>query len=130
MIETPSLAEFYHQQLFADCVPFWFPRAVDEIHGGFLHCFDLDGSLVDDDKSVWAQGRISWMLLTIYQDHERRPEWLTWAESGLKFLTEKCVDFSDGRMFVIVKIFYIFVSLLILIIGYCNTTIRRQGVYR
>jgi N-acylglucosamine 2-epimerase len=99
MIETPSLAEFYHQQLFADCVPFWFPRAVDEIHGGFLHCFDLDGSLVDDDKSVWAQGRISWMLLTIYQDHERRPEWLTWAESGLKFLTEKCVDFSDGRMF-------------------------------
>ena len=94
-----SLADFYQRQLFDDCLPFWFPRAVDETHGGFLHCFDRDGSLVDDDKSVWAQGRMSWMLLTLYQEHERRPEWLAWAESGLRFLEEKCVDPADGRMF-------------------------------
>lgn len=95
----PSLAAFYHDQLFDDCVPFWFPRAVDREHGGFLHCFDRDGSLVDDDKSVWAQGRMSWMLLTLYQDHQRRPEWLEWAESGLRFLEERCVDPADGRMY-------------------------------
>jgi N-acylglucosamine 2-epimerase len=95
---TP-LARFYHERLFADCVPFWLPRAVDEVHGGFLHCFDRDGTLVDDDKSVWAQGRMSWMLLTLYQEYERRPEWLAWAESGLRFLGEKCVDPADGRMF-------------------------------
>lgn len=94
-----NLAAFYHQQLFHDCLPFWFPRAVDERHGGFLHCFDRDGSLADDDKSVWAQGRMSWMLLTLYQDYERRPEWLAWAESGLRFLEGKCVDPADGRMF-------------------------------
>lgn len=94
-----KLASFYHNQLFNDCVPFWFPRAVDREHGGFLHCFDRDGSLVDDDKSVWAQGRMSWMLLTLYQDHERRPEWLEWAESGLRFLEEHCVDPADGRMY-------------------------------
>lgn len=94
-----DLSAFYHDQLFNDCVPFWFPRSVDAEHGGFLHCFDRDGSLVDDDKSVWAQGRMSWMLLTLYQDYERRPEWLAWAESGLRFLEEKCVDPADGRMF-------------------------------
>lgn len=94
-----DLSAFYHDRLFNDCVPFWFPRSVDEEHGGFLHCFDHDGSLVDDDKSVWAQGRMSWMLLTLYQDYERRPEWLAWAESGLRFLEEKCVDPADGRMF-------------------------------
>lgn len=94
-----DLSAFYHDRLFNDCVPFWFPRAVDVEHGGFLHCFDRDGSLVDDDKSVWAQGRMSWMLLTLYQDYERRPEWLAWAESGLRFLEEKCVDPADGRMF-------------------------------
>jgi N-acylglucosamine 2-epimerase len=94
-----NLSAFYHDQLFNDCVPFWFPRSIDEEHGGFLHCFDHDGTLVDDDKSVWAQGRMSWMLLTLYQDCERRPEWLAWAESGLKFLEEKCVDPADGRMF-------------------------------
>lgn len=93
------LAQFYHDELFGNCVPFWFPRAVDSEHGGFLHCLDSDGSLVDDDKSVWAQGRMSWMLLTLYQEYERRPEWLAWAHSGLRFLEEKCVDPADGRMY-------------------------------
>lgn len=94
-----DLAEFYRRQLLDDCLPFWFPRAVDEDHGGFLHCFDRDGALVDTDKSVWAQGRMSWMLLVLYQELERRPEWLAWAESGLRFIEEKCVDPCDGRMF-------------------------------
>jgi N-acylglucosamine 2-epimerase len=94
-----KLADFYLDQLTHDCLPFWFPRAVDTEHGGFLHCFDRDGGLVDDDKSVWAQGRMSWMLLTLFLDHERRPEWLAWAESGLRFLETKCVDPADGRMF-------------------------------
>ncbi len=93
------LADFYQRQLLEDCLPFWFPRAVDEMHGGFVHCFDRDGTLVDDDKSVWAQGRMSWMLLTLYQELEQRPEWLAWAESGLAFLEQKCVDPADGRMF-------------------------------
>lgn len=94
-----DLADYYHKQLFGDCMPFWFPRALDTTHGGFLHCFDGNGNLMDDDKSVWAQGRMSWMLLTLYQECEKRPEWLEWAESGLKFLEEKCIDPSDGRMF-------------------------------
>jgi N-acylglucosamine 2-epimerase len=97
--DPAMLTQFYHDQLFQDCIPFWWPRAADEECGGFLHCFDRDGSVVDDDKSVWAQGRMSWMLLTLYQDHERRPEWMAWAESGLTFLEEKCVDPADGRMF-------------------------------
>lgn len=99
MMQAMKLADFYQDQLFNDCVPFWFPRAVDQQHGGFLHCFDHDGTLADDDKSVWAQGRMSWMLLTLFLEHDRRPEWLTWAESGLTFLEQKCVDPLDGRMF-------------------------------
>ncbi len=94
-----DLAGFYRTQLFEDCLPFWFPRAADEVHGGFLHCFDRDGTPVDSDKSVWAQGRMSWMLLTLYLEHEARPEWLAWAEGGLRFLKGRCVDPQDGRMF-------------------------------
>ena len=93
------LAEFYQRKLFDGCLPFWFPRAVDESHGGCLHCLDGDGTLLDEDKSVWAQGRMSWMLLTLYQERERRAEWLAWAESGLRFLQQKCVDPADRRMF-------------------------------
>jgi len=93
-----GLGEFYRHALLDDCVPFWFPRSVDTEHGGFLHCLDRDGSVVDTDKSVWAQGRMSWMLLTLYNTVERRGEWLEWAEGGLRFLEAHCFD-TDGRMF-------------------------------
>ncbi len=93
-----ELAEFYRRALLDDCVPFWFPRCVDRDHGGFLHCLDRDGSVIDTDKSVWAQGRMSWMLLTLFNTVERRPEWLEWAESGLRFLERHAFD-ADGRMF-------------------------------
>ncbi len=96
--ELTRLAERYRAALLDDCVPFWFPRAIDAQHGGFLHCFDRAGQLVDDDKSVWAQGRMSWMLLTLYRDVEPKPEWLQWAESGLAFLDRHAFD-DDGRMF-------------------------------
>jgi len=94
-----DLASFYHDQLFKDCLPFWFPRSIDADYGGFLHCFDRDGALADSDKSVWVQGRMSWMLLTLYLEEERNPDWLAWAESGLRFLEGHCIDPADGRMF-------------------------------
>ena len=99
---TPAdLAAFYRDALLRDCLPFWFPRCVDTQHGGFLHCRDADGSLLDTDKSVWAQGRMSWMLLTLFNTVESRLEWLAWGESGLRFLDQHCVDRSDplGRMY-------------------------------
>ena len=93
-----ELNAFYRRALLEDCVPFWFPECVDAEQGGFLHCRDRDGSLVDTDKSVWAHGRMSWMLATLYNTVERRPDWLTWARAGVDFLERYCVD-TDGRMF-------------------------------
>ncbi len=101
-LQTPAARaerrEFYRRTLLDDILPFWFPRALDQQHGGFLHCFDADGTLVDSDKSIWAQGRMSWLLLTLYNTVEPRPEWLAWAEQGLRFLDQHGFD-SDGRMF-------------------------------
>ncbi|MFN5951217.1 MAG: hypothetical protein ACK43N_22190, partial [Pirellulaceae bacterium] len=73
------LAQWHLRQLLDNLVPFWFPRAVDDASGGFLHCFDRDGSLVDSDKSVWAQGRMAWMLLRMHQQIDANPHWLRWA---------------------------------------------------
>ena len=88
----------YRDGLLNDTLQFWFPRSIDMKHGGFLHCFDHDGSTLDTDKSVWAQGRMSWMLLTMYNTVEQRSEWLDWARSGLQFLDRHGFD-TDGRMF-------------------------------
>src|SRR5512137_1412962 len=61
-----ALLATYRAGLLDDTLRFWFPRSVDPEHGGFLHCFDRDGTLVDTDKGVWIQGRMSWMLLTLF----------------------------------------------------------------
>lgn len=96
--QKQQLLTTYRDGLLNDTLPFWFPRSVDREHGGFLHCLDRDGSLVDTDKSVWVQGRMAWMLLTLYNTVEKRPEWLEWARGGLEFIDRNCFD-TDGRMF-------------------------------
>jgi len=93
-----ELLKIYRDGLLEDTVRFWFPRSIDKEFGGFLHCLDREGTLVDTDKSVWVQGRMSWMLLTLYNTVAKRPEWLEWATRGLEFLDRHCVD-TDGRMF-------------------------------
>ena len=89
---------FYKKQLLEDTLPFWFPRSLDYEHGGYLLMRDRDGSLLDDDKAVWVQGRFAWLLATLYNTVERRPEWLEGAKLGVDFLLKHCFD-TDGRMF-------------------------------
>lgn len=99
MSENPdAIAKDFDQILLQDLIPFWFPRSVDHRHGGFYSGFDRQGNLIDSDKSVWAQGRMSWALLKMYQTLEARPEWLDWARSGVEFIESHCVD-QDGRLF-------------------------------
>ena len=71
-----ALLDFYQNQLLNDTVPFWFPRSFDREHGGFLLMRDGDGSLIDDDKAVWIQGRATWLLSTFYSTIEKNAEWM------------------------------------------------------
>lgn len=93
-----DLKKFYSDQLLNDTIPFWFPRSLDREHGGFLLMRDADGSLIDDDKAVWIQGRATWLLATLYNTVEPKEEWLSGAKLGYDFLNEYCFDI-DGRMF-------------------------------
>jgi N-acylglucosamine 2-epimerase len=93
-----QLRDFYKKQLLEDTIPFWFPRSLDAEHGGYLLMRDADGSLIDDDKAVWVQGRAAWMLSTLYNTIENRQEWLDGAKQGIDFLQQHCFD-EDGRMF-------------------------------
>ena len=98
LFDAEQYSGLYRDGLLNNTLPFWFPRAVDRDHGGFLHCLDRDGTILDTDKSVWAQGRMAWMLLTLYNTVERRTEWLEWGKHGLAFLDRHGFD-ADGRMF-------------------------------
>lgn len=72
-----ALKDFYANQLLNDTVLFWFPRSFDKEHDGFLLMRDADGTLIDDDKAVWIQGRATWLLSTLYNTVEKK-------KSGLK----------------------------------------------
>jgi len=97
-IELKTLRDFYEKQLLTDTVPFWFPRSVDEKFGGYLFMRNADGSLLDDDKAIWIQGRAIWLLATLYNTVEPKNEWLNMAKNGLDFLDRYGYD-TDGRMF-------------------------------
>jgi N-acylglucosamine 2-epimerase len=95
-----AAAALYRHLLLDDCLPFWFPRCLDRQYGGYLHCVDRDGTVVDTDKSIWAQGRMAWMLLTLVETPQlhadpRRSQWLSWAESGLEFLKRHGFSAAD-----------------------------------
>ncbi|MFT4156274.1 AGE family epimerase/isomerase [Parafilimonas sp.] len=93
-----ELKNFYTNQLLNDTIPFWFPRSYDMEHGGYLLMRDADGTLIDDDKAVWIQGRATWLLSTLYNTIEKKQEWLEGAKLGYDFLNKYCFD-SDGQMF-------------------------------
>lgn len=96
--DLTALKDFYASQLLNDTIPFWFPRSFDKEYGGFLLMRDEDGSLLDDDKAVWIQGRAAWMLATLYNTVEKKQEWLEGAKLGYDFLNKHCFD-GDGQMF-------------------------------
>ncbi|MFY8023949.1 MAG: AGE family epimerase/isomerase [Sediminibacterium sp.] len=96
--ELAELASFYSNQLLNSTIPFWFPRSYDQEHGGFLFMRDADGTLIDDDKAVWIQGRATWMLSTLYNTVEQKADWLAGAKLGYDFLNKYCFD-TDGQMF-------------------------------
>lgn len=101
--ELLALKDFYQQQLLQDTIPFWFPRSYDHEYGGFLLMRDADGSLIDDDKAVWIQGRATWTLSTLYNTIEQKKDpitigWLEGAKLGYQFLNQYCFD-TDGQMF-------------------------------
>lgn len=96
-----ELLELYRHTLFDDVVPFWLNNSVDRKHGGFLNCLDRDGSVYNTDKAMWIQCRAIWMFAKLYNEVERKPEWLEVARNGYDFIRKHGFD-ADGRMFFVV----------------------------
>ncbi len=98
--ELTALRDAYRDSLVHDTLPFWMPDIIDHKHGGYLVSRDRDGTLIDDDKSVWQQGRFAWMIATLHNTMEPRREWLDASLSGIEFMRDHCFDKEgDGRMF-------------------------------
>jgi N-acylglucosamine 2-epimerase len=96
--ERARLSEVYRDSLLGDVIPFWLRYGLDREHGGFLTALDRDGTVIDDDKSIWFQGRAAWMFATLYNTVEHKPEWLEAAQSAVDFLRRHAAA-PDGKLY-------------------------------
>jgi N-acylglucosamine 2-epimerase len=93
-----EVAERYRSALLNDVVPFWMKYSPDNESGGYFTCLDRRGSIYDTDKFVWLQGREVWMFSHLYNNVEKKDEWLQMALSGAGFL-EKYGRDPDGNFY-------------------------------
>ena len=88
-METPDfkkLADRYEAELYGQVLPFWLEHSVDGKCGGYFSCLERDGSVYDTDKFVWLQGREVWLFSMLYNNVEKKQEWLDCAAGGAEFL--------------------------------------------
>jgi len=71
-LSVNALRDQYRDGLLSNVLPFWFPRCVDAEHGGYFTAMDprAPSSIPKVDL---VQGRIAWMLATLYNTVEHAP---------------------------------------------------------
>jgi N-acylglucosamine 2-epimerase len=97
-VNLQEVAERYRSALLNDVVPFWMKFSPDHESGGYYTCLDRRGGVYDTDKFVWLQGREIWMFSHLYNNVEKRTEWLDMALSGAGFL-EKFGRNPEGNFY-------------------------------
>ncbi len=98
LTQITELRTCYRTGLLDDTIPFWLRHGQDRDFGGFISCLGEDGTVIDTDKSIWAQGRTAWMFSTLCNTVERRPEWQAAAQSALEFLRRHGRG-PDGKLY-------------------------------
>lgn len=93
-----TLAELYQNALLNNVVPFWEKNSIDWQHGGYFTCLDREGKVYDTDKFIWLQNRQLWLFSVLYNQLEKREEWLKIAKNGADFLAQYGRD-RDGNWY-------------------------------
>lgn len=72
MIDLRCELEFYKNRLYENILPFWEKYSPDLEYGGVFTCFSNDGgALISEDKYIWSQGRMLWVLSRLLSRAEK-----------------------------------------------------------
>jgi N-acylglucosamine 2-epimerase len=96
-----QLSDAFRTALVEDTIPFWLKHATDRQLGGYTTFLDRKGDLLCSDKPLWLQGRIAWTAARLYNDLEKRDEWLAASRHAVQFIMKHGFD-TDGRIFFLV----------------------------
>ena len=79
-------SRLYKENLLNDVIPFWMKNSPDNEFGGYFTCLDTQGNVFDTDKFIWLQCREAWCFAMLYNQVEKKKEWLDLAVQGAEFL--------------------------------------------
>ncbi len=85
-MDFKKLENQYKTELLDNVLPFWLKHSLDKESGGYFTCLDRKGNVFDTDKFIWLQARQVWMFSMMYNNVEKRQEWLDCAVMGGEFL--------------------------------------------
>ncbi len=86
MNSLSNYSSLYKDELLDRIIPFWLNHSKDEQFGGYFTCLDRYGKVYDTDKFMWLQGREVWLFSMLYNNVEKRKEWLDMAIHGAEFM--------------------------------------------
>ena len=86
VLDFKELALQYKSELLDNVLPFWLNHSQDDEFGGYFTCLTREGEVFDTDKFIWLQGRQVWMFSMLYNNVEKKQEWLDCAIQGGEFL--------------------------------------------
>ncbi len=86
------------RELDESVIPFWLKHSLDRECGGYFTALDRDGSVYDTRKYMWLQGREVWMFARLYNQWQRRQEYLDAATLGVDFIRRHAYD-PQGRVY-------------------------------
>lgn len=91
-MDFKKYSDLYKNELLENVVPFWLKNSPDKEYGGYFSCLNTKGEVYETDKFLWLQGRQIWTFSMLYNNVEKREEWLDFAEYGAKFMLENGRD--------------------------------------
>lgn len=97
-MDFKAYANFYFDQLNDNVIPFWLKHSKDSEHGGYFTCLDREGKVYDTDKFVWLQARQVWCFSMLYNQVQKKQEWLDFAIHGAEFLKRYGMD-NEGNWY-------------------------------
>jgi len=98
-----ELATLYKNTLLQNVIPFWERHSLDWEYGGYFTCLDRKGNVYDTDKFIWLQNRQVWLFSTLYNQLEKKQDWLKIAANGANFLAQHGRDDEGNWYFALTR---------------------------
>ncbi len=91
-----ELAQDYKDRIFNQYLPFWNKGGYDNRSGGFMCELYDNGSVQNDEKYIWYQGRGIWVYSYLYNYFGRNDQFLEIANKSRDFIV-KTMYLGDGK---------------------------------